>query len=403
MKVAWMSNAPWCATGYGAQTAQACRRMVRAGHDVAIVSNYGLQGRRLSWEGIKVYPSGWDLWSNDVMAAHAADHFGNDAGWLITLFDVWALRNPMLQRLNVASWVPIDHQPIPPRVVEFFRHNGAVPIAMSRFGLDELQRAGLDALYVPHGIDTAIYQPTPTINGQAVREVFGLPADAFVVGMVANNKGKAPSRKAFDQNFLAFSAFRQYRTDAVLYVHAERDGVGDGVNLARLAEACGIPESALFFADQYAYRQGLPDPIMAGLYSSFDVLLAASRGEGFGIPVVEAQACGVPVIVTDWTAQAELCGSGWRVDYRREWDEDQAAWWAMPLPEDIVGALCEAYDASQIERLRLGAEALAFAAAYDADRVFEEFWRPTLAQLEQRIPTAAPLAVAPVDMTAVIR
>lgn len=392
MKIAWASNAPWCATGYGAQTAQACKRLQAAGHDVAIVANYGLQGNRLSWQGMRVYPSGWDQWSNDVMAAHAADFFAGDPGWLITLFDVWALRNPMLQRLNVASWVPIDHEPIPPAVVEFFRTYGAVPIAMSRFGETELRMAGLEPLYVPHGIDTTVYRPTATIGDQPVREALGLPADAFVVGMVANNKGRRPPRKAFDQNFLAFAAFQRACPEAVLYVHSERDGIGDGVNLPRLAQACGIPESAIYFADQYAYRQGLPDRVMAGLYSSFDVLLACSRGEGFGIPVIEAQACGVPVIVTDWTAQAELVGAGWKVDYRREWDDDQGSWWAMPMPEDIVGALLECWQASPGTRHEWSVRARAFAAMYDADVVFRDYWQPALETLDARIPTATPLA-----------
>ena len=392
MNIAWASNAPWCATGYGAQTAQVTKRLKADGHDVAIVANYGLQGNRLSWQGMKVYPSGWEQWSNDVMAAHAADHFADEPGWLVTLFDVWALRNPMLQRLNVASWVPVDHEPVPPAVVEFFRTYGAVPIAMSRFGENELRMAGLQPLYVPHGIDTTVYRPTATIGDQPAREALGLPVDAFVVGMVANNKGRRPPRKAFDQNFLAFAAFQRACPEAVLYVHSERDGIGDGVNLPRLAQACGIPESAIYFADQYAYRQGLPDRVMAGLYSSFDVLLACSRGEGFGIPVIEAQACGVPVIVTDWTAQAELVGAGWKVDYRREWDDDQGSWWAMPMPEDIVGALLECWQADPMTRHNWLIEAQAFAARYDADLVYAQYWRPALETLGARIPTAAPLA-----------
>lgn len=401
MKIAWHSNAPWCSTGYGEQTAQACTRIKADGHDVAIVSNYGLSGRSLNWNGMKVYPGGMDAWSNDTNAAHAMDFFGDGPGWFITLFDVWALKNPMLQRMNVASWVPIDHSPVPQMVSGFFHQYGAVPLAMSRFGEQELVNAGLKPIYIPHGIDTNVFKPTPLINGRPSREVLGLPESAFVVGMVANNKGKSPSRKAFDQNFLAFSAFRQQHADAVLYVHAEATGIADGINLHRLAAACGIPEESIFFADQYAYRQGLPANVLAGLYSSFDVFLSASRGEGFGIPVIEAQACGVPAIVTDWTAQPELLGAGWAVDYRREWDEDQGTWWALPMPEHIIASLEEAYSSDSKRRVEMARGARAKALTYDADRVFKTFWRPALAELAARTPSVVPIVADPVDLGSV--
>ena len=68
---------------------------------------------------------------------------------------------------------------------------------------------------------------------------------------------------------------------------------------------------------------------MAAIYSSLDVLLNASMGEGFGLTVLEAQACGVPAIVTDFTAMSEVCGAGWKVGYERHWT-DQASWQARP-------------------------------------------------------------------------
>jgi glycosyltransferase involved in cell wall biosynthesis len=49
---------------------------------------------------------------------------------------------------------------------------------------------------------------------------------------------------------------------------------------------------------------------MAKIYSAMDVLLNPAMGEGFGITVLEAQACGTPAIVTDFSAMTEVCGGG---------------------------------------------------------------------------------------------
>ncbi len=391
MKALWSSNAPWCPTGYGTQTKQVTERMHAAGVGVACAANFGLAGTTLDFNGVRVYPQGWETWSNDTIPAWALHWFSGEPGWVLTLVDVWTLTSPEFAAMNVASWVPVDHTPCPPKIVEFFRKTGAVPIAMSRHGQRELEKQGLSPLYAPHGIDTNVYTPKPQAEA---RERVGFPEDAFVVGMVANNKGRYPSRKSFGEAFLAFGILHAAHPDAVLYVHAESQGATMGINLEVLALECGIPKSALFFADQAMLRLGVKDETMVDLYSSMDVLLAPSRGEGFGIPVVEAQACGTPVIVTNATAQPELCGSGWIVNGQVDWDPDQCAWWTVPSIEGIVAALTECYETE--DRTGLRDKARTFALKYDADRVFAEYWVPILKWLESRLPSADPIPAEPV-------
>ena len=59
-----------------------------------------------------------------------------------------------------------------------------------------------------------------------------------------------------------------------------------------------------------------PEAALAGLYRSADCFVLASRGEGFGLPYLEAMACGLPVIGTDWSGQRELLGEGWSYPLR---------------------------------------------------------------------------------------
>jgi glycosyltransferase involved in cell wall biosynthesis len=344
VKIAWYSNAPWAGTGYGQQTDIFTELLAADGHDVAILANYGLNGAPRGWKNMPVYPGGYDMWANDVLSLHSRHHFNESNGLILTLCDVWVIKNPVLKEMPLASWVPIDHTPIPPKVAQFFHEYNAHPIAMSKFGLAELQNLGLDSSYVPHGIDTDVFRPMTEVGGRPVREVLGLPADAFVVGMNAANKGSQKIRKSFPQVFLAFAMFQRKRPDAILYLHTEKFGHSAGVDLIRLAQACGVPEDSIRYTDQYAYRMGLKPELLAAMYSCFDVLASPSMGEGFGIPVVEAQACGVPVIVSDATAQPELCGSGWTVGGVPDWDEAQASWFHLPDVFEIAAAMDEAYE-----------------------------------------------------------
>jgi FkbM family methyltransferase len=116
------------------------------------------------------------------------------------------------------------------------------------------------------------------------------------------------------------------------------------------------------------------------VHRAIDVLSNCSYGEGFGIPIVEAQACGTPVIVTDATAMPELCGSGWRVGYEKHWHDSQGAWAAVPRIGDIADAYEEAYDRARDEDMR--AKAWQFAQDYSADTVVDTYWVPALARLE---------------------
>lgn len=387
MNILWHSNAPWAPTGYGTQTAQVVPKLRELGHNVAISAFFGLEGGVTEWDGIRTYPGDDTGFGKRTLGLWARDFAGTTDDCLVmTLMDVWALGAPAVRGLNTACWVPVDHDPVPPRVTAFFEDSGARPIAMSRFGERALREVGLDPLYVPHAIDTKLFAPVADRAG--LRRALKIPEDAFVIGVVANNQGSSPPRKAFPQIFHAFAAFRNEHPNAFLYLHAEMAGIRHGVNLAALAGIHGIPEEAIGVTDQNKLTLGIPDETMPLLYSAFDVLANPSYGEGFGIPIIEAQACGTPVIVTDWTAMPELCGAGWKVAGDPWYDCSHGSFYKCPSLADLYDAFGSAYkDAAGMRE-----QARAFALGYDADKVFETYWKPVLDEL------GAPREVGPLEV-----
>ena len=384
LRVLWYSNAPWAGTGYGQQTEQAVQRLIKDGHEVAIHAIYGLEGSTSTWNGIKIYPRGLNSYSDDIVTAHWQEwtQATDLPKLLFTLFDVWVLKAPNLAMVpNIVSWVPVDHQPCPPEVLAWCEKPNVLPMAMSEFGQRMLEQQGVRSVYVPHAIES-VFRPTATLKDAAGksltgRELMGWDEDKFVVMMTAANKGVYPPRKSFPENFLAFAMFAQRHDDVVLYMHTDESGSMGGIDLKTLAQACGIAPERVKYADPYLYRMGFPKPALAALYSGADVLLAASMGEGFGIPVVEAQACGTPVIVSNFTAQPELVGDGWVAEGQPFWDAAQKSWFLTPSVPSILDALEQAYQRGRGRSQK----AVEFAKRYEADRVYESHWKPALKEI----------------------
>jgi glycosyltransferase involved in cell wall biosynthesis len=386
--VSWFSNSPTAPTGYGVQSNQVLNRMIRDGLDVAVLSNYGREGVNGTWQSehgvVPEYARGAEPYSQDVTPLNHLHHVaavekkkGKLPNVLVTLYDVWILRGDKYADLNIASWTPIDHNPVPPLVLEWCKRPNVTPIAMSRWGQAQLQAQGVEAEFVPHAVEP-VFKPTFDVDGVPVRDYMGLTDETFVVGMnFANKASGAVHRKAVAEAFLAFAIFARDKPDAVLYLHTDMFGSFGGWKLDQLLTACGLGRDQVVFCDQVSYRYGYSQEHLAAFYTAMDVYLGISYGEGFGVGTVEAQACGTPVIVSDICASTELVGDGWLVECQPLWDEAQKSWFSVPNIPQVVAALQAAYERPREK----SAKAIEFAAGFGAEKVWQEYWLPVLRKI----------------------
>jgi glycosyltransferase involved in cell wall biosynthesis len=294
---------------------------------------------------------------------------------IMTLYDVWVYNNLKTER-EIIAYVPLDHVTMPPMVEKFLRRDQVTPVTMSEHGQRMLEARGIKSTYAPHSVDTKVFLPTHDIMGEPTRQFMGLTDDHFLVSIVAANKANGlVHRKALAEQILAFSIFKRSHEDAKLYLHMEPTPVFGGFNIPALLAACGLTKEDVIVADSTTLRVGYTQEQLAALYTTADVVLNATMGEGFGVASIEAQACGTRIVTSNWTASQDLAGpDSFLIDGQPFWDEPQAAWWNVPLVDSLVNALELAYQSPRGVSL----EAVKFAKQFDVEKVWSKYWMPFL-------------------------
>lgn len=393
LRLLYTSNAPWAASGYGVQGKSLLPRLAQlpefgGRENIGIFAWYGLQGGIHQWDGFAIYPAGNDPYGNDVVGHHTK-HFG--ANIVVSLIDIWVLQrtHSKVAPALFCPWLPIDHDPVPQRVLDCLA-GCHLPLTYAKWGRDMLTKAGIKNHYIPHGIEPTVYRVNP--NRDQVREFkrkLTGNEDSFLAVMVAANKG-FPDRKWFQGQLRAWAAFAKDKPDAWLYIHSEPTPMYSGIEFAALIHHLGLT-GRVIFPDRYENFLGLPAEHLAGIYNAADVLLAASMSEGFGIPIIEAQACGTPVITTNFSAMPELVRWGYAVDVADYVWTPMNAYQAWPDVRDMtdkVQRLYEMWDVSGRDWpiAKRVATQDAIHAEYDWDSIVRDQWQPLITQLAEEAP-----------------
>ncbi len=187
------------------------------------------------------------------------------------------------------------------------------PVAMSQFGLDIM---GGDAKLIYHGVDWEAYHPVSesspittslglkVTSRKEAKRAFGLPEDSFLVLRVDRNS----RRKDYADTWKALVPVMKRHKDVIAWFHCQPQN--DEVELTEVLSRDPATADRFHFPALQDTFRGWPDNDLAVLYNAADLFVSTSWGEGFGLTLAEAAACGVPVVAQNVSSIPEVVGPG---------------------------------------------------------------------------------------------
>ena len=376
-----MSDSPMVPGAYAIQTKMLAAWLKENGHEVLIFGTT-YYGARFEYDGVPVVGGAvhQDLFGDGMINYYAMQH---GADFILTMKDPYVYSGNTLRGL-CRPWIPVvplDTEPMN-IATKYQLAFATLPIAVTRGGQQMMKDEGIRALYAPHAIDTEFWTPG---DKAAARAELQIPQHGFIAAFIGQNNSN-PSRKSLDQIVLSWHVFHEQHPDSLLFLHTSLSAKYGGINLEGMIKAIRLPENSFRATKQTDYDTGnIPAEHLRTIYRAADVLINPAMGGGFELCGVEAQACGTPVITSNFTGMRETVGVGWKIVPGNGTGE--LIWSALgafrmqPSKKAILDALTLAYN-SRDQADTLSDAAHKFAQRYSKATVFDTHWKPALAEIE---------------------
>ena len=350
-RVLLVSEAHYLGSGFGTYAKELLTRLHKTDkYELAEFASYANMGehRNVPWLFYANLPQQNNKAETDVYNSNTIHAFG---GWR---FDkvcldfkpdiVLCYRDPWMDNWIEQSalrpyfhwvWMPtVDSAPQRQEWIDTFSTCDAV-LAYSEFGGEVLQRQGKDTINfqgcASPGIDPSVYKPLPKADH---RKEMGIDPDCFIVGTVMRNQ----KRKLFFELMKVFRLFLDQAPPEIaaktfLYLHTSYpekigwdiangmidNGLGGKLLMSYICRNCKQCFPHIFqdairtckFCGQFSavcptVALGIPAEELPKIYNLFDIYVQYAICEGFGMPQVEAAACGIPIAATDYSAMSDV-------------------------------------------------------------------------------------------------
>jgi glycosyltransferase involved in cell wall biosynthesis len=402
------SESSLTATGFGNYYKEVLSRLHRTGkYEICELASYQYPEEydaiaSVPWKMIPNMPPRNDQQQRDIYDSDPLNQFGQ---WkferaclefkpdiVFDIRDPWMFehqqRSPFRRFFHWAIMPTVDSIPQDEQWIESFASADGV-FTYTDWGLEVLRQSGNGRIKLissaPPAADYDVF--TPVLDKQAHKRELNIAEDCLIVGTVMRNQ----RRKLYPDLIEAFAQFLKTAPEALsrrayLYLHTRWPDIG--WDIPRLIKEAGISNRVImtyickncngafpsFFQGARTYcrgckqqtaflsdsDKGVSREVLAKFINLFDVYVQYSYCEGFGMPMVEAAACGVPVMAVDYSAMEDVTRkiNGFPLPVKT-WsrDGDTHRKIAVPNQEAFVSQLQELFSLPSFQRKNLGRKA----------------------------------------------
>lgn len=322
IKIMSVGDNPKMSTGYGCAWDNLLSRWTKQKPDWEFlhVGWQSLDRLHQTKEGYWMLPRGKDDHCFDAIYKYLMTH---KPDILLTCADIGKQSGylPGIGKAKKAGWKgkwlaysPIDCHQWALHWDEIFRAPD-MNIAMAKMGeAMMLDHKVPNVKYIPLGVDTKVYFPKG--DREVSRKKFEID-EKFVCGFVGRNQ----IRKMIPYVMRGFAKFAKGKDDVMFLMHTDSvpsGGEGTGWSIDCIVDKFEkLTEQDLFNSKKVCLtednmnlmsRQSIQADDMNGIYNMFDLFLYGTGGEGFGLPGLECQSSGVPILMSNNTTGPELAG-----------------------------------------------------------------------------------------------
>ncbi len=208
-----------------------------------------------------------------------------------------------VEKIPIIYWLPLDNEDPRLLMTKKALQIADKTVTVCKFAQKFLVDRGYptEQIYLP--IESS-YKKDDKLR-KSYREKMGLKDDDIILTWV----GKPAWRKRFIHILEIAKRIIHKNPKVHLLLHTDASERELHWNVMELTYAMDlIEEKNIFFPKDFNSMAGYSFEDMNGVYNATDIYISPAGGEGFGLPLAEAMACGKPIISTDFTSTQEFCG-----------------------------------------------------------------------------------------------